>query len=36
LRKDFERIKRRELALEDSVLKTHHRSDFEQIRIDRL
>lgn len=36
LRKDFERIKRRELALEGSVLKTQHRSDFEQIRIDRL
>ena len=36
LRKDFERIKRRELSLEGSVLKTQHRSDFEQIRIDRL
>jgi hypothetical protein len=36
LRKDFERIKRKELALEDSALKTQHRSDFEEIRIDRL
>jgi hypothetical protein len=36
LRSDFERVKRKELALEDSVLKTQHRSDLEQIRIDKL
>ena len=36
LRNDFERIKRKELALEDSALKTQHRSDFEDIRIDKL
>jgi hypothetical protein len=36
LRSDFERIKRKELALEESALRTQHRSDLEQIRIDRL
>ncbi len=36
LRNDFERIKRHELSLEDSALKTQHRSDLEDIRIDRL
>jgi hypothetical protein len=36
LRHDFERVKRKELSLEGSVLKTQHRSDFEAIRIDRL
>jgi hypothetical protein len=36
LRNDFERIKRKELALEESALRTQHRSDLEQIRIDRL
>jgi hypothetical protein len=33
---DFERIKRKELVLEDSALKTLHRSDFGEIRIERL
>ncbi len=36
LRHDFERTKRKELSLEGSVLKTQHRSDFDDIRIDRL
>ena len=36
LRSDFERVKRNELAPEDSVLKTQHRSDLEEIRIDKL
>jgi hypothetical protein len=34
LRSDFERIKRKELSLEDSTLKTQHRRDFEAIRIE--
>lgn len=36
LRRDFARIKRRDLALEESDLRTQHRSDFEKIRIDPL
>jgi hypothetical protein len=36
LRNDFERIKRKELALENSILKTQHRSDLGDIRIDKL
>jgi hypothetical protein len=36
LRSDFKRIKRKELSLEDSALKTQHRRDFEAIQIERL
>lgn len=36
LRHDFERVKRKDLALKDSALMTEHRSDFEKIRIETL
>ena len=36
LRIDLGRIKRKELSLEESALRTLHRSDFGEVRIDRL
>jgi len=36
LRNDLGRIKRKELTLEESALRTQHRSDFGEVRIDRL
>jgi hypothetical protein len=36
LRADFERIKRGELSLEQSLLTPRHRDDFDAIRIRRL
>ena len=36
IRNDLGRIKRKELSLEESALRTQHRSDFGEIRIDRL
>jgi len=36
LGKDFERVKRKELLLEDSCLQTVHRPDYGAIRIERL